>query len=48
VELDEKGNLLWTIDTEDGVERWTHDPGTTAWRRFITRLISWIPVENEL
>ena len=48
LQLDEAGGLLWTIDAEDGPEQWTHDPGTSSWRRFITRLISWIPIENEL
>jgi putative cardiolipin synthase len=48
VDLDERGKLFWSIETDEGPEYWSHDPGTTAWRRFITRLISWIPVENEL
>ncbi len=48
VDMDEHGKLFWTIDTDAGEELWTHDPGTTAWRRMITRMIGWIPVENEL
>ena len=48
VELDERGKLFWTIENDEGQEYWPHDPGTTTWQRFLTRLIGWVPVENEL
>jgi putative cardiolipin synthase len=48
VNLDERGKLYWEIETDAGTERWTHDPGATVWRRFLARLISWLPIENEL
>ncbi len=48
VTLDEKGKLLWTAEGPDGTEVWNKEPGTTAWKRFTLRLMSWIPMEKEL
>jgi putative cardiolipin synthase len=48
VTLDEKGKLLWTAEGPDGPETWNKEPGTTAWKRFTLRLMSWIPMEKEL
>ncbi len=42
------GEVTWSIDTPDGVQTWDKDPGTTAWQRFLTRIMGWIPIENEL
>jgi putative cardiolipin synthase len=46
--LDERGKLLWTLDGPEGTKTWTHDPDSSAWRRFLATLIGWIPIENEL
>jgi len=48
VTLDEKGKLKWTAEGPDGPEVWNKEPGTSAWKRFTLRLMSWIPMEKEL
>ena len=48
VTLDEKGKLQWAAEGPDGPEVWNKEPGTTAWKRFTLRLMSWIPMEKEL
>lgn len=44
----EDGDIVWSIDTPDGLQTWDKDPGSTAWRRFLARVTGWIPIENEL
>ena len=48
VTLDEKGKLVWTAQGPDGPVVWNKEPDTTAWNRFVLRLMSWIPMEKEL
>jgi putative cardiolipin synthase len=48
VTLDEKGDLLWTAEGPDGPMTWNKEPETTAWQRFMVRLMRWIPMEKEL
>jgi putative cardiolipin synthase len=48
VTLDEDGNLLWTAEGPDGPITWHKEPETTAWQRFMMRLMRWIPMEREL
>jgi len=48
VTLDEKGNLVWTADGPDGPATWHKEPETTAWQRFTSRFLRWIPMEKEL
>jgi putative cardiolipin synthase len=48
VTLDEKGKLRWTAEGPDGPQTWHKEPGSTAWKRFTLRLMSWIPMEKEL
>jgi putative cardiolipin synthase len=48
VTLDEKGNLVWTAKGPDGPETWHKEPETTAWQRFTSRFLRWIPMEKEL
>ena len=48
VTLDEKDKLQWTAEGPDGPEVWNKEPGTTAWKRFTLRFMSWIPMEKEL
>lgn len=48
VTLDEKDKLQWTAEGPDGPEVWNKEPGTTAWKRFTLRFMSWIPLEKEL
>ncbi len=46
--LNEKGKLIWSGEGPSGTEVWTHDPGAGWWRRALARMISWLPIENEL
>jgi len=48
LDLDEQGKLFWTGTGPDGEETWTHDPGASSWKRMTARIISWLPIENEL
>ena len=48
VTLDEKGNLVWTAKGPDGPATWHKEPETTAWQRFTSRFLRWIPMEKEL
>ena len=48
VTLDEKGKLVWTAEGPDGPVTWHKEPETTAWQRFVMRLMRWIPMEKEL
>ncbi len=46
--LNEKGKLRWEVQTGDGIEIQTHDPGASIWRRMAARMLSWLPIEKEL
>ncbi len=46
--LNENGKLRWEVQTEDGIEIHTHDPGASTWRRMAARMLSWLPLEKEL
>jgi cardiolipin synthase C len=48
VELDEDGDLVW-ITEKDGEEvRYTKDPESTFWQRFVSGFIKMLPVEDQL
>jgi putative cardiolipin synthase len=46
--LDDNGKLLWTIDGPDGKQVFTKEPGASIWKRMLARIISWIPIEDQL
>jgi putative cardiolipin synthase len=47
--LDEDGELEWFTKTSDGsIRRVDHEPDTTFWKRFNTRILSPIVPESEL
>ena len=48
VTLDEDGDLIWRGEGPDGPEVWSHEPGASVWKRALARMISWLPIENEL
>jgi putative cardiolipin synthase len=48
VTLDEKGNLVWTAKDEGQPVTWHKEPETSAWQRFKSRFLRWIPMEKEL
>jgi putative cardiolipin synthase len=48
VTLDDKGNLVWTAEDDGDVVTWDKEPETTAWQRFKSRFLRWIPMEKEL
>lgn len=41
---DDSRDIVW-VGRE---ESWTHDPGVSAWRRFVVRILSWLPIEGQL
>lgn len=43
-----KRKLEWTAEGPDGPVVWHHELGTSAWQRFMARIMSWIPMEKEL
>jgi putative cardiolipin synthase len=46
--LNENGKLRWEVQTDAGIEIYTHDPGASIWRRMAARILSWLPIEKEL
>lgn len=48
VQLDDDNDLLWTADTAQGQLSETHDPETSAWARFKTWLLSWLPIDSQI
>ncbi len=46
--LNEDGKLRWEVQTGEGIEIQTHDPGASVWRRMAARVMSWLPIEKEL
>jgi putative cardiolipin synthase len=48
VTLDEKDNLVWTAEDDGNPVTWTKEPETSAWQRFKSRFLRWIPMEKEL
>jgi len=48
LELSPKGRLQWLLRTGSGDEVITTEPKTTWWRRFKTRLMSFLPIEGQM
>jgi putative cardiolipin synthase len=48
VTVDEKGNLVWTAENDGEAVTWDKEPETSAWQRFKSRFLRWIPMEKEL
>lgn len=47
--LDERGDLLWRANGEDGVAaEWASEPHASVLRRAIARLVGWLPLESQL
>jgi putative cardiolipin synthase len=47
--LNEQGKLRWELKNPDGsITTFTHDPGTSVWKRMGARFLSWLPIEKEL
>ncbi len=46
--LSPKGRLQWLLRTSSGDEVITTEPKTTWWRRFKTRLMSFLPIEGQM
>ncbi|TVP93495.1 MAG: phospholipase D family protein [Pseudomonadaceae bacterium] len=44
VVLDEQGELQWLADGKT----WSREPGSSRTRRFMTWLVSWLPIESQL
>ena len=47
--LNEDGKLRWELRNPDGtVTVFKRDPGASIWQRMGARLLSWLPIEQEL
>ena len=48
VTLDEKGDLVWITEIEGKEVRYTKDPGSSFWQRFMSGFIQMLPVHDQL
>ncbi len=48
LQLSEKGRVEWLLQAVSGDEVITTEPRTTWWRRFKTRLLSFLPIEGQM
>ena len=48
LQLSEKGRLEWLLQAASGDEVITTEPRTTWWRRFKTKLLSFLPIEGQM
>ncbi|MBT8049146.1 MAG: phospholipase D family protein [Xanthomonadales bacterium] len=47
--LNENGKLRWELQNPDGsITIHKHDPGASIWKRMGARILSWLPIEQEL
>jgi len=46
--LSERGRLQWLLQAASGQEVITTEPQTTWWRRFKTKLLSFLPIESQM
>ena len=47
--LNESGKLRWELTNPDGtVTTYKRDPGASIWKRMGARILSWLPIEQEL
>ena len=48
LQLSKKGRLEWLLQASGGDEVITTEPRTTWWRRFKTKLLSFLPIEGQM
>jgi putative cardiolipin synthase len=48
VQLDADDNLEWLTETGGKPEKFTRDPGSSFWQRFLSGFIGVLPVEGQL
>ncbi len=48
LQLSEKGRLQWLLRTAGVDEVITTEPQTSLWRRFLTKLLSLLPIEEQM
>ena len=48
VTLDEKGDLVWITEIEGKELRYTKDPESSFWQRFMSGFIQMLPVQGQL
>ncbi|MGD8236786.1 MAG: phospholipase D family protein [Chromatiales bacterium] len=48
VQLDADGKLEWVTETNGRTERYSKDPGSSFWQRFVSGFIAILPVEGQL
>jgi cardiolipin synthase C len=48
LELDDKGNIVWTTETDGRIERFTSDPNATGGQKAVTAFIGALPIEGQL
>jgi hypothetical protein len=48
LQLSERGRLQWLLHAASGDEVIITEPRTTWWRRFKTKLMSFLPIEGQM
>ena len=48
LQLSPRGRLQWLLRASGGDEIITTEPRTTIWRRFLTKLMSFLPIESQM
>jgi putative cardiolipin synthase len=48
LQLSQKGRLQWLLQAASGGEVITTEPRTNWWRRFKTKLMSFLPIEGQM
>ena len=48
VELDSDGDVVWIAEIDGSERRWTHEPETGGWQRFVADVIKLLPIQSQL
>ena len=48
VQLDSHGDLVWISQVEGVETRWSHEPHTSGWQRFVADVIKLLPIQSQL
>lgn len=48
VVLDERGQVVWRTERDGEPVEFHHEPEAGLWRRFVARVLSWLPIDSQL
>jgi putative cardiolipin synthase len=46
--LGSDGDVVWVSEVDGGERRWTHEPETGGWQRFVADVIKLFPIQSQL